>query len=308
MTPRGMAQGALLVALALPTVPAQAADADPAARAQLEQRLKLSAALMADSSTTQRILASGNPRAAALLDEGKVHHALAQDLLAKGDLAAARREADEALKQLGQARRLAPDAPGRQAAARVRYEQMLATLDRLVEAWHQRTGASPGSEIDDGDLLAATGLMSTARGFGAAQRYDEAVYTLANAEGHVLAGMNRVMHARTIDYTARASTPAEEFELELARHRSLADLVPLAINDLKPRAEALQLIERYTEASTTLRAQAQQRQAAGDMAQALAHLRNALLFVQRALSTAGLVTPPAIDAGPASASAPGSRP
>lgn len=306
MTGRGIAQGALLVALALPTVPAPAADADPAARAQLEQRLKLSAALMADSSTTQRILA--NPRAAALLDEGKVHHALAQDLLAKGDLAGARREADEALKQLGQARRLAPDAPGRQAAARARYEQMLATLDRLVEAWQRRSGASPGSEIDDGDLLAASGLMSTARSFGAAQRYEEAVYTLANAEGHVLAGMNRVMHARTLDYTARASTPAEEFELELARHRSLADLVPLAVNDLKPRPEALQLIERYTEASTTLRAQAQQRQAAGDTAQALAHLRNALLYVQRALSTAGLVTPQAIDAAPTAAASSGSKP
>jgi hypothetical protein len=116
------------------------------------------------------------------------------------------------------------------------------------------------------------------------------------------------MHARTLDYTARASTAVEEYEIELARHRSLADLVPLAVNDLKPRAEALKLIERYTEASTTLRTQAQQRQAAGDTQQALAHLRNALLFVQRALSTAGLVTPPAIEPAAPAGTAPGSRP
>ena len=64
MSARAVAQGALLAALAVPALSALAADADPAARAQLEQRLKLSASLMADSSTTQRILASGNPRAA----------------------------------------------------------------------------------------------------------------------------------------------------------------------------------------------------------------------------------------------------
>lgn len=290
----GLAHGALLAALALP---AAAADDDAAARNQLEQRLKLTASLMADGSSAQRILASGNPRAAAHLDEGRVHHALARDLLAKGDLAGARRAADEALKHLGQARRLVPDAPGRQAAARQRYEQMMSSLDRLVEAWRQRIGSTGASEVDDGDLLSATALMHTARSFGAEQRFDDAVHTLAAAEGHVLVGMNRVMHARTLDYTARAATPAEEYQLELARHRSLADLVPLAISDLKPKADALQLIERYTEASNTLRTQAQQRFAEGDTPQALAHVRNALLFVQRALSTAGLVTPQATDAG-----------
>ena len=292
----GVVRMALALGLAFvlglgPAQPAAAAD-DAAARLALEQRLKLTASLMADGSTVQRILASGNLRAAGHLDEGKVHHALAQDLLAQGDLAGARRAADDALKHFGQARRLVPDAPGRQAAARLRHDQMLASLDRLVDAWQQRLGRSAPSEVDDGDLLAATGLMHTARGFGAEGRFEEAVHTLRAAEGHVLTGMNRVMHARTLDYTTRAATPAEEFQLELQRHRSLADLVPLAVSDLRPRPEAVALIDRYAEASTSLRGQAQARFAAGDTGQALADLRNALLFVQRALTTAGLVVPP----------------
>ena len=295
MTARqGLLQGTLLAALALPVA---AAD-DPAARAALEQRLKLTASLMADGPGAQRIQASGNQRAVAHLDEGKVHHALAQDLLAQGDLAGARRAADEALKHFGQARRLVPDAPGRQAAARGRAEQMLSSLDRLVEAWRQRLGSSASAEVDDGDLLAATGLMHTARGFAKEGRFEDAVHTLQAAEGHVLVGMNRVMHARTVDYTARAATPAEEFQLELQRHRSLAELVPLAVSDLKPKAEAVQLIDRYAEASQSLRGQAQARFAAGDTDQALAHLRNALLFVQRALTTAGLVVPQAAGGAP----------
>jgi len=285
---------ALALALSLPSA---AAD-ELATRLALEQRLKLTASLMADGSTAQRIVASGNLRAAGHLDEGKVHHALAQDLLARGDLAGARRAADEALKHFGQARRLVPDAPGRQAAARLRYEQMQASLDRLVDAWQQRLGRSAPSDVDDGDLLAATGLMHTARGFGAEGRFEEAVHTLGAAEGHVLTGMNRVMHARTLDYTARATTPAEAFQLELQRHRSLADLVPLAVNDLKPRPDAVALIDRYAEASSSLRGQAQARFAAGDTQQALADLRNAVLFVQRALTTAGLVVPPAAGGTP----------
>lgn len=289
----GLAQGALLAVLALPVPQAVSADDDAVARTALEQRLRLTASLMADGNTSRRIMASGNQRALAHLDEGRVHHALAQDLLGEGDLSGARRSADEALKHLSMARRLVPDEPGRQAAARKRFDQMLASVERLIESLRQRLASTVRSDTEDGDLLAATGLLQAARGFGADGRVDDAVRALTAAERHVLTGINRLLHARTLDYTARAGTPAEEFELELARHRSLAELVPLAVNDLRPRADALALIDRYTEASTALRSQAQQRFAAGETRQALVHLHNALLYVQRALTSAGLVVPQA---------------
>ncbi len=284
--------GSALLALVAAGV-ASAAGSSPGAdgdaqRAQLEQRLRLTGALMSDSGTAQRITASGNARAQAHLDEGRVHHAMARDLLAKGDLAGARQAADDALKHLGMARRMVPDAPARQAAARQRFADMDAALERLIAAWRERLDPAAAP---DGDLVAALGLIGTARGLAADGRHEDAVFTLGTAEGHVLTGMNRVMHARTIDYTARATTPAEEFELELARHRSLIDLVPLALNDLKPRPDARALIDRYTEASSSLRAQAEQQYRSGDTRQALAHLRNALLYVQRALTSAGLVIP-----------------
>ncbi len=293
----GLAHGALLAALAMPVAPA-AADDDVAARAAIGQRLRLTASLMADGSTAQRIVASGNQRAVAHLNEGRVHHALAQDLLAKGDLPAARQAADEALKNLSQARRLVPDAPGQQAIVRTRYDQMLASLDRLMDSWRQRLASTAAGNSGDSDLVAATAQLQAARALAAEARFAEAVQILTAAESHVLSGMNRLMHASTLDYTARATTPNEEYQQELARHRGLADLVPLAVNDLKPRPEAVVLIERYTEASSSLRNQAQQRFAAGDTQQALAHLRNALLYVQRALTAAGLVVPQAVGVTP----------
>jgi tetratricopeptide (TPR) repeat protein len=268
---------------------------DDATRAQLEQRLKLNARLLTDSQTAQRIASSGNAEAISHLEEGRVHQSVAEDLLAKGDFAGARRAVDAALHHVSQARRLAPDQQGRRAAARQRYEQKQAELDRLMDAWERHAGR--GDAID-GDHLAATGLIATARQFAQESRFEDAAHTLALAESHVLTGMNRVLRDKTIDYTMRPATPADEFELELSRHKGLAELVPLALNELKPRPDALALIERYGKTSQALRHEAQARFAAGDVPQALADVRNAILYLQRALSAAGVSAPDVTGSSP----------
>ena len=285
MRERHFARAALAAALLLGVPGTRAAD-DDAARAQLEQKLKLVARLVSDSPSAQRIATSGNAEAVAHLDEGRVHHALATDLLAKGDLAGARKAADHALHHLSMARRSAPDAPARREAARQRHDQLLASVERLVEALRARSVSGEAT-----DLTSAIGLLSVARQHAQDGRYDEANQALAQAERHVLAGMTRTLNATTLDYTVRAASPVEEFQNELARHKGLAELVPLAVRDLRPRPDAMALIERYGETSTQLYGQSLQQFQGGDIAQALTHLRNATLYVQRALLAAGLVAP-----------------
>jgi hypothetical protein len=276
--------------------PSRAAADDAASRAQLEQKIRLTAALISDSPAAQRITASGNANAVTHLDEGRVHHALAEELLARGDLAGARHAADEALRHIGMARRMVPDAPARLAAAQQRNQQLLGSIERLMQAWRARADSQPP---DDGsDLTAAMGLIGRARQLAEDKRFDEANQSLAQAEKHVLAGMNRTLHAATLDYTLRSSDPAEEFQHELARHRGLVELLPLAVRDLKPQGDAMALIERYGDTSNTLQLQALQKFQAGETAQALTQLRNATLYVQRALLAAGLVAPPAQGAAP----------
>lgn len=284
---RHLGSAALAAALLVGGGAAQAQPHDEAAqRAQVEQRLRLVASLLSDSRRAQRITASGSSEAVAHLDEGRVHHSLAGELLAKGDLAGARKAADEALKHLGMASRHVPDAPSRREAARARHEQLLASVERLLESLRARAGQAEAT-----DVTAAMGLVSVSRQHAQEGRYEEANQALGQAERHVLAGMNRTLNATTLDYTVRASSPVEEFQIELARHRGLADLIPLAVRDLQPRADALALIERYGESRSALYGQALQQFQSGDVVQALAHLRNATLFVQRALLAAGLVAP-----------------
>lgn len=266
---------------------AGAAQADDA-RAQLEQRLRLVERLFADPAGVQRIAVSGQAVAAQHLDEARVHHALATSALSAGDLAAARREVDEALRHLGQARRLAPDAAAQQNAARQRLLQKQAVLERLVEAWRVRMSEQ---QAMDGDLQAALALLETARWFAREGRHVEGLHTADAAERHVLDGMKRWMQGAELDYTQRAATPAQEFEQELQRHAALAELLPLAVSELKPRGAAAQQAERHGDTSRGLRVQAQQKAADGDLPAALVLLRQALLHAQRALEAAGVSVP-----------------
>lgn len=259
---------------------------DDTLRTQVEQKIRLSARLLGEHAAAQRIVASGHVQALAHLDEGRVHQSLAEDLLARGDYAAARQAADEALRHLSMARRLVPNAPARQAAARLRHEQQLASVERLLESWRVRAGNDGQSLID------AIGVLDQARTLAQEQRYDEAQPRLAQAERLVLAGLSRVLGEATLDYTLRPATPADEFQLELSRQHAYAELVPLALRDLKPRPEALALVERYADTGRTLRAQALQRFEQGATHEALIHIRNATLYLQRALAAAGLVVPP----------------
>ena len=279
---RALAGVGLLVAAGI------ASAAEGAPLSQIDQRIRLTAQLIGDSPAAQRILASGNQQAVSNLEAGRMHLAQAQDQLAKGDLTGALRLVDEALRHVAIARRLVPDAASRQAVARQRFEGQIRHLESMFGAWRARLGLV---DAEDRDLVEADGLMHTALNLAQEGRHDQAEQVLQAAERRVLSGMNRLLNERTLDYTARPTTPAEAFKLELARHRELADLVPVALRDLKPAPDAVALIGRYQETSQTLRGQAIQRFEGGHMEDALAHLRNALLYLQRALNAAGVTTP-----------------
>lgn len=262
------------------------------AKTQAEQRVRLATRLIADSPAAQRIQASGHAMAISHLDEGRLHLSVADEALKAGDYPKARKTADDALHHLGMARRLAPDAPSRQLMLRQRHEQQLASMERLIEAWRVRAGATAGN---DNTLLDAMGLVGQARLQGEQQRYEESLQTLAAAERYLLDGMSRVLTSRELDYSARAATPAETYRMEMARHSGLAELVPLALRELQPRPDARALIERYLQSGKALHAQAQRRFEVGDTTGALATLRSASSYVERALNAAGVVTPAPTD-------------
>jgi hypothetical protein len=294
---RGARAGHWLAAAGWLLASAATLAADEAGRAQLEQRIRLTARLIGDAATGQRIAASGPPQAQAHLGESRQHQAHAEKALADGDLGAARREVDEALRHIGLARRLAPDGAARQVAAQQRYEQRLALLDRLLQAWPaaETSATRAAGTTDPDDRSAATAQLGEARRLAADGRFEDANQQLKSAEARLLTGLNRLLHQRTLDYSSRAGTLQEQFIDGLARHEGLIDLVPVALAELRPGPEAQTLVERYADASRVLRQRAVQRQQAGDLPQALTDLHNAVLYAQRALTAAGVALPAPVE-------------
>jgi len=138
---------AATLALVLTVGSALAAD-DGSTRAQLEQRIKLTAKLYGDGANSQRIAGSGNARAITLL--------------ARRPLCTRPRPSrpwpratwqqpgvrlDEALRHISLARKLVPNASARQAEAQQRYNQRLATLERLLQAWRCRPAPHASASV-----------------------------------------------------------------------------------------------------------------------------------------------------------------
>ncbi|GIL07029.1 MAG: hypothetical protein AMXMBFR72_03790 [Betaproteobacteria bacterium] len=278
-----------LVPLSAALFVAAASAQDATARRTVEQKLELVRQLVSDSPAARRIAASGNAAAQRHLDEGRRHFERAGEALRAGDIAAAGAAADEALWSFGRARQLVPDDMNRAIAERVRYQQLLQSAERMVPTF--RTHLAHAGAADAPDLAAALELIEQAKTLAAAERIAEANRALLQAERHLLVGLNRTIGDRTLVYRAHFETPALEFDYELERHRSLHDLVPVAIDELKPGEEARAAIRQLVERSRSLRTRAVALAGERRHEDALETVREATALLQRALTTAGLVMP-----------------
>lgn len=278
-----------LVPLSAALFAAAVSAQDAAARRTVEQKLELVRQLVSDSPAARRIAASGNAHAQRHLDEGRRHFERAGEALRAGDIAAAGAAADEALWSFGRARQLVPDDMSRTIAERVRYQQLLQSAERMVPTF--RDHLAHAGAADAPDLAAAVDLIEQAKTLAAAERIAEANRALLQAERHLLVGLSRTIGDRTLVYRAHFETPAQEFDYELERHRSLHELVPVAIDELKPGEEARASIRQLVERSQSLRARAVALAGEHRHEGALETVREATVLLQRALTTAGLAMP-----------------
>jgi hypothetical protein len=271
--------------------PAQADDA--ARRNVIEQKTALVQKVLSDSPVVQRVRASGNDEAVHALANAMANYLQAIALAREGRLGASEAAINDAMALIGRARQLVPDAATRLAEQRVRHAQLLeSTVGMLASARrHMERGTAGGDDAERvrGDLLRATDLVASARQFAAGERFDEANRALAAAEQAVLSALGRALGSATLDYTPRFESPAEEYRYEAERFASFRQLVPRALQELRPAAAAVRQTESYLAQGLQLREQAEQQSARGDAGAALRTIREATGWLSRALAAAGLV-------------------
>jgi len=114
---------------------------------------------------------------------------------------------------------------------------------------------------------------------------------LDNAYISGVSDLNKLMGSAVMTYEAKFKSPAEEFNYEMSRYHSFEELVPIALEQLKPSEGSIKISDRYVQASRTARDTAKQQAASGDYQTAIATLQEAVKQLQTALKTLGLSVP-----------------
>jgi hypothetical protein len=284
-----------MVALAVAGPSALAQPAAAPDRRALEQKEALVRRLVLDSPAEQRIAASGNAEAKLQLERARALHARAKALADAGDLREADVELNAAMWAIGKARQLVPDTMARVVEQRVRYASLLRTVDTLAGSYERHLarsrGLPRGSAASDAILEAARARIEEGKSLANSEHVAEAAAALQKAERELMGGLSRVLGSSTLDYSQRFETQSEEYAWELERNRAYRDLVPLALEELKPRKEALALVDRYLASNAKHVSTAQDHAAAKRFGPAIDTLRTGTTYLQAALSAAGLVIP-----------------
>lgn len=263
----------------------------PPDRRALEQKEALVRRLVSDSPVESRIEASGNAEAKLQFGRARALHARARALAEAGDLAQANSELNAAMWAIGKARQLVPDPAARAVDQRVRYAGLLRTAEALARSYEGHLARAGGAPAGDARLERARARIEEAKGLANSEQPAEAVAILEKTERELMAGLNAVLGASTIHYTQRFETPAQEYAFELERNRAYRELVPVAIADLKPRREAVALVDRYVAANARHVEAAEGLAAGRQFREATDALRSGTNNLQAALAAAGLSVP-----------------
>ena len=259
-------------------------------RRALDQKEALVRRLVSDSPAEQRIEASGNAEARLQLARARALHARARALADAGELVEANAELNAAMGAIGKARQLVPDPAARAGDQRVRYAALLRTTVALAQSY-ERHLAGAGTAPGDPRLERARARIEEAKGLANGEQLAEAVAVLEKTQRELMGGLNAALGSTTVHYTQRFETPAEEYAFELDRNRAYRDLVPVAIAELKPRREAVALVDRYVAANARHLEAAEGLAAGRNYREAADALRSGTNNLQAALAAAGLSVP-----------------
>lgn len=261
----------------------------------LSQKQVFARGLIEDAAVVKRIQASQDAEAQRLLAQAGDSYSAALVSLKGGDFASAEKQLNESMSAIGKARRRAPDVAALAAKQRADYQKSLESIESLQKSYlsylkrAKSTSASSSGDTDDRATLGIAKLVETAKAHAKDGRMADALQALEKAEQVMKSALGRVLGATTLEYTQKFETLAEEYAFELERNRSYLELVPVAIDELKPTEDAKQTIENLVEQDRAAIDLAREYEKLRDYAKAVANVRAGTSYLQLALSTAGLV-------------------
>ncbi len=280
------------------------AQSVPEARLTVQQKAEFVRKLFDDTATTERIKASRDTQAVELLDGAREHYEHALSLLRAGDPIGAERMLDYAIGSASKARQRVPDASRRAIAERFEFARLIGGVESLRASYLRHRPKATTLEKEsafEAELERVDALIDDAKTLAAAEQFGPAIRSAQHAERGLIGGLSRLLGSATILYAQRFDSPAEEFVFELDRNRSYAELIPIALTELRPPASAARAIEAHVARNVSLREQAHAHAEKRDHNAAMRALRAGTEQLQRALALAGVVVPTDMPPEPAAA-------
>jgi hypothetical protein len=262
----------------------------------VDQKVVMIDKLLNQSPVAARVLNSQNEQARRHFKNARELIAKARALSTDGLLRGADALLNEAIWEISKAQQLVPDPGTQQAGERARFAQLEDSVAALQRTTSIALPATSGRQAESAERASAraSALVAQAVALARADRYIEANKQLDEAMVVLLKDASARLSGHTIVYDRRFADRREEFAFEIDRHRSFERLVPLALLEFRPAAEAQVLINRHVAQARELRDRGQALIERDPIA-AIKHVVDGTDSLRRALQAAGLVVPQTLE-------------
>ena len=262
-------------------------------REEIQQELKLVKMLLENSPLSGRTAQNEEEQLIQPMKLARSLYDRAVDAFNEGNMVWADVFLGEALSVIEDAVHLSSDPLQVETKQREQYAEQLEDV-RAFDATYQnvRKGMPPNDATKyDAAIEPTYSLIYHAQKLVSDGKYTEGSELLKRVHAIYISVLNELLASTAFVYDHVFSTPAEEFEYEMARYHSYEELIPIAISQLKPDENLIKLSERFVQDALKAHVTAEKQAAGGDHTAAIKTLQEATKRLQTALRTIGLNAP-----------------
>lgn len=170
---------------------------------------------------------------------------------------------------------------------REHYEQSVASIKYFKEA-HARQKSDESYQVTGFDKGLVEWLLSEADVLASEERYVPATEIVKHVRTLITKALRDTLNGQDIVVTLDVSTPELEFKYEYRRYLGYEELIPVAIERMRPDEKTLTLVAYYGEQGKAMAQQALDKRSEKSYPLAISMILDATRSIQMALRTAGV--------------------
>ena len=263
---------------------------DGEAQGGLQRKVSFTRMMMLGKSA-KRVEASDNELAKESLSQAKQKVAQADEKLKQGDEISAQVFLAAAMKLFNTSTQLVPSEASLE-KSKQQYQQRLAQLE-VARLNHRRNfnrmitnnGEAAGVRYDEARVEAL--IVEAEQQFQLGE-YGKAVELLGTGQDEVQGAIRTMMDNQEIVYKLEIDTPEKEYNYEFNKYTSYEELIPIAIERLKPTSGQQMLAKRVNEKAQWMAEQSKEKAASGDYPTAIRMIQDATREIRKGLKLLGV--------------------